>query len=99
VSNKEGNKGNNETRKQVQHYWGVKKHFAANKPFPSFKYSPFQNDAKSKTFLVKINLICTKIIIKKFPYEWLRTYPHFGTEAWGNSEMASPQQHIIYYKR
>ena len=49
--------------------------------------TPFQNEARCKTFLVKMSLICIRIK-KSFSYQWLCAQPRFETKALRNSEMA-----------
>ena len=61
--------------------WGSrewKKRFPANRPFPSFKNSPFQNEAKCK--LVKMSLIC------------MRIKNHFHTKAFALTQALNQRQ-------
>ena len=58
----------------------------SNRPFPSFKKSHFQNEAKCETFVVKMSFIC--IIIKNhfhingFALSLALKVRFFGTRKW-----------------
>ena len=65
-------------------------HFMEPKPIverllPSSKNSHFQKDAKCKTFLAKMSIICRRIE-KSFSYQCIRTWPNFETEARGYTD-------------
>ena len=52
-----------------------------NWPFPSFKTRLKANLSSGNEFYLHENK-------GLFSYQWLRTWPRFETEAWGNSELA-----------
>ena len=56
-----------------------------NKSFSSSKNSRFRNEAKCKTFLVKMSFLHENK--KSFSYQRSHTWPRFETEAWGNPEI------------
>ena len=53
--------------RQIAHYtpsmWNIQIviHQCGNRPFPISKHSHFQNEAKCKTFVVKISFICVRV--------------------------------------
>ena len=56
-----------------------------NRLFASCKNSHFKNEAKCKTFLVKMSFIY--VITKSYSHQWFCALHLFGAEARGNSEM------------